>query len=291
MVPLPNNSPLGRLGANIAWGFLAACLSFLAPAAAQEAAKSLGDDLTPEQVEIILKSGDWPLIHALAVYQNALHPESKLWKDLLESSAQRLPKVRLPQSVNLLPDAARKQYGDLFARVGKCGRLPADQQAAAAAPLLPEVKRLAATCPDFTPAWLLQAQVALLCNRPLEGRVAGGNLLALRAWESHKPEVLALLSALLLRDWLPSPRTLPEAALKELQSLLEDWRKLDADWNDAQAAALLKRIKAFNLQHPAQRYGWFVQYNLADKLARPADRTVAWSRLRPSPVPAPSAGQ
>jgi sulfur relay (sulfurtransferase) complex TusBCD TusD component (DsrE family) len=89
------------------------------------------------------------------------------------------------------------------------GQMPASQRAAAAPELLDEVKKLTLDEPDYPRAWLMQASLCLMLDRSLEGKIAGKNLIELRAQESVAPEVQALLKQLQTKGWLPADTKLP----------------------------------------------------------------------------------
>ena len=78
---------------------------------------------------------------------------------------------------------------------------------AEAANLLRDVKRLNVRQPDFAPGWLMQAELALLLDRPLEGWAAARNLLELGIEQTVDPDVLAVVAELEHRGWTPEPRT------------------------------------------------------------------------------------
>lgn len=62
--------------------------------------------------------------------------------------------------------------------------------------------------PDYLPGWLMQAQLALLLDAEVEGRIAGKNLMALGVTKSGSTNVFKLMVRAEKKGWLPKPEQL-----------------------------------------------------------------------------------
>ena len=134
------------------------------------------------------------------------HPEvQKLLAELRVVLAEITPRTsstktaanRQPQRLADLPAFEQTQFL-LFVKQAHAKRdLPV---------LFKEAKSFCVKHPDVAGAWLLQAQLALTLQRPLEGTFAAENLVALGALDSKDHNVIATLAALESAGWLkPRP--------------------------------------------------------------------------------------
>ena len=103
--------------------------------------------------------------------------------------------ARRPKRLAELPAFEQTQFR-LFVKQAQAKReLPA---------LLKDVKAFCVQHPDFAGGWLLQAQLALALQRPLEGSYAAQNLMALGAPASTDRGVIATMAALEEAGWVES---------------------------------------------------------------------------------------
>lgn len=225
---------------------------------------------------------DWQSALDLAIEQMGKHPEDAFWADMiclatLNIASNNVPRIR--QSPAQLADAEQQQLRDLSRKVGEWLLVPAQTRKEMGAELAPEVKKFAADHADLPAAWLLQAQMMLLLDRQLEGRIAGRNLEELRSWETSDKNVLRLLAEMQSRGWLPILRA-AEPQRKRLTELEDNLKKVPAGAEAKEKlAAILTEVKAFCVENPELPNGWLLQMSLASVLDRSLDEKIAQSKL------------
>ncbi len=135
-----------------------------------------------------------PLVeqNASAVKLRELRDDLRL---LLEAETAGAFRTRTRISFQSLTSAQQTRVRVLSAAVAKATRQQAIE-------LLPRVKALTIDAPDYPRAWLMQARLALLLNRPLEGRIAGRNLHLLDADSSRSAAVQRTLRLLRTKGWM-----------------------------------------------------------------------------------------
>lgn len=243
---------------------------------------------TREQIETIISSGNPQAIYLLALAQIKAHPDDPRWQQLADIAMKEMEPPRTRLTASQLPPDAGQQLARLSAEVGNWSALPPADQAPEAAGMMSAVKKFAGAYPDLPTGWLLQAQVALLANRPLEGRIAAKNLEELRAWETTSKEVLLLLSQLQIRGWMPAL----QADDSQRQALDQFCKTLDglsrAPGMKEKLPAVLSEVKTFCNANNTLPNGWLLQLGITAVLGRSLEESIALKQLaalRPAKKP------
>jgi hypothetical protein len=167
----------------------------------------------------------------------------------------------------------------LASQLVELAKSPPEKQNTLGQPLLDAAKKLALQNPDSIPCWLLQAQVCLILNNSLHGRVAGSHLVELRAWVDAPPPYFPALLKLVASGWMSSPG-LNEDDQRLLADLSTEALVMPEDaYKQPSAAKLMSRIKAFNKEHLQQPMGWLLQAYFARQLNRPLDESIALKQI------------
>lgn len=110
------------------------------------------------------------------------------------------------EEAGLLPVRTRKSFDDLTSaqksRIVVLSRAVANANGTNSPDLMKRVKAITLDVPDYPRVWLMQARLALILDRALEGRIAARNLAELRAEESQDASVQATLKLLRERGWV-----------------------------------------------------------------------------------------
>ncbi|MBN8419252.1 MAG: hypothetical protein J0L73_10075 [Verrucomicrobia bacterium] len=236
-----------------------------------------------EQVAAALQSHDWGTAYFVALKEMKEHPEEKFWADVVVMARLRVavddaPRIR--QSPSQLSKEEQTKLQSLSKATGAWVSSSPEQRKTTVVALLSQVKSFATDHPDVPLIWIMQAQVCVVAQRGLEGRIAARNLEALRAWEAESASVLSLLGQLQVLGWMPATKATTEQR-NSLDALEQQVQVLGLQKEGApdKLTTLLSQIKEFCRNNENLPNGWLLQYHLAAKLGRNLDLTVARDRL------------